>query len=747
MGTPPVRLRAVDAAWLRMDRATNEMVITSVLAFDQPLSLARVRALVRDRLLPIHRFRERIEWSPLGLAAWAEDPHFDLDAHLATTTLPAPGGDAELAHAVGELAARPLDPDRPLWRLHVVDGYGPGTAVVMRLHHCIGDGAALVAMLLGLTDEGRAMHLENVRIDPPPAPPLADRARRVAAQAGTLARLIALPPDRRSPLRGRLGARKQFALSPPIELRAIKVIAAAHGATVNDVLVAAITAAVRAHLVARGDRVRPLRALMPVDLHVAGELGNHFGMVYAELPIDVTDPIARLALVHRRMAAIKQSPEATVALEVLGAIGLAPKRVEDLAIALFTQKASLMITNVPGPRSALHLDGARVTEMGVWAPVSGSIGLGVSILSYAGAVRIGIAADARRVPDPAELAAAIAREVLVLASAGGPRPALPQGAWADLRQWLREARALVPREDRRVLLSPPRLVARFMRFALNRHRGQAGHATADDVAGRDPALVGVLVGLYRWLGRYYFRLQVRGVERVPATGPVLLVGNHSGGLLPSEGFFTALAIHEHLGPARAVYALVHDFLFEDPLLRRYATRLGMLRAGHASARHAFAAGACVLVYPGSDLDTFRPFRDRNRIVLGNRTGFLKLALREGVPIVPVVTAGTHEQLIVLSRGDRLAKLVHAHAWARTEVLPIALAIPWGVTSGFVPYLPLPTQTTVSFLPPMTWPALGPASAEDPAALARCYGEIETAMQAELDHLTAGRRFLRGQPGS
>ncbi len=332
-------------------------------------------------------------------------------------------------------------------------------------------------------------------------------------------------------------------------------------------------------------------------------------------------------------------------------------------------------------------------------------------------------------------------------STGGVAADPPRGAWADLRQWIRDARALIPRADRRVLLSPPRLVARFVRFARNRHRGQAGHASADDVAARDPALVGLLVGLYRWLGRYYFRLRVHGVAHVPATGPVLLVGNHSGGLLPSEGFFTALAVHERFGPTRAVYALVHDFLFEDPLLRRYATGLGMLRAGHASARHAFAAGACVLVYPGSDLDTFRPFRDRNRIVLGGRTGFLALALRAGVPIVPVVTAGTHEQLIVLARGDRLAKALHAHAWARTEVLPLALAVPWGLTSGFVPYLPLPTQTTVSFLPPMTWPALGPASAEDPAALARCYAEVAAAMQAELDRLTVGRRFLRGQPAT
>jgi len=316
----------------------------------------------------------------------------------------------------------------------------------------------------------------------------------------------------------------------------------------------------------------------------------------------------------------------------------------------------------------------------------------------------------------------------------------------ETSDWLERARRLVPRDDRRVLLNPPRLVARFLRYMLRRRRGIAGGTLSDDPAARDPELVTLVLDLFRWLGEHYFRFHVEGVERVPA-GPVLLVGNHNGGLLPSEGFFTALAIHDQFGPERAVYALAHDFLFEDPTLRRYAARMGVLRAGHASAHRAFAGGHAVLVYPGSDLDTFRSYRDRNKIVLGGRTGFIKLALREQVPIVPVVTAGTHEQLIVLTRGDRLAHLLHTHAWARTEVLPLVLAVPWGLTLGFVPYLPLPAQTTQVFLPPLRWPELGPETAESPEVVARCYRDVELAMQAALDRITSGRRFLRGQPGT
>jgi 1-acyl-sn-glycerol-3-phosphate acyltransferase len=325
------------------------------------------------------------------------------------------------------------------------------------------------------------------------------------------------------------------------------------------------------------------------------------------------------------------------------------------------------------------------------------------------------------------------------------RAGMAKHAIGEAIDWIARARRLVPREDRKILLSPPRLVGRFAKYALHRARGDAGSAPADDIHARDLDLLLLLGDLYRWLGRHYFRLRVEGLENVPAEGPVLLVGNHSGGFLPSEGFFTQVAIHDHFKRDRPVYALAHDFLFEDPTLRRYAGRLGLLRAGRESARHAFAAGACVLVYPGSDIDTFRPFRDRNKIVLGGRKGFIKLALREGVPIVPVVTAGNHEQMIVLSRGEWLAHLLRAHRWARTEVLPIAFALPWGITSGFVPYLPLPAQTTLAFLPPITWPELGPDSADRPEVLERCYRDVESAMQSTMDRLTIGRRFLRGQP--
>jgi 1-acyl-sn-glycerol-3-phosphate acyltransferase len=305
--------------------------------------------------------------------------------------------------------------------------------------------------------------------------------------------------------------------------------------------------------------------------------------------------------------------------------------------------------------------------------------------------------------------------------------------------WIRDARRVIPAADRRVLLSPPRLLLRFLRFALARHSGRSTAGVADDVDARDPCLVALMLDFVRWLGKYYFHLRVEGAEHVPAAGPALLVGNHNGGLVPMDSFFTALAVLDEYGPERAVYALVHDFMFEDPLLRRYCAGMGMLRAHDESARHAFARGHCVLVYPGSDLETFRPFRERGRIVLGGRKGFVRLALRERVPIVPVVSSGTHEQFIVLTRGDGLARLLHMHEWARIDVFPLVLALPWGLTSGFMPYLPLPAPTSLAFAPPLRWPELGPEAADDPVIVDRCYHEVERCMQTELDRLEQRRR--------
>ncbi len=409
----------VDAAWLRMDTPTNLMQITSLLVFDEPLEPAALEKLVEERLLPHERFRQRIVEHRLGVPEWEIDPHFDLHRHLHRVALPRPGDHQALADLLGDLMSTPLDHARPLWQVHLVEDYGSGCALIARLHHCIGDGVALIGVMLGLTEEGQGVSLQEVGLMPSKPARVVDAAKQTAQQAITLGRLLLLPADSRSLLKGELGVQKRAAWSGPVPVITVKSIASALGAKINDILVASVTGALRTYLEARGGYRDELaiRAMVPVFLKNVGgdhELGNHFGLVFLDLPLRAVDPLERVRLVKLRMDVIKSAPDAVVALGVLDAMGVASAEIERIGVDLFTRKASVMITNVPGPPGELHLADRALRNIMVWAPVSGHIGLGVSLLSYNGEVRMGVAADTRRVPDPEVLVAAFEREIELL---------------------------------------------------------------------------------------------------------------------------------------------------------------------------------------------------------------------------------------------------------------------------------------------------------------------------------------------
>lgn len=284
-------------------------------------------------------------------------------------------------------------------------------------------------------------------------------------------------------------------------------------------------------------------------------------------------------------------------------------------------------------------------------------------------------------------------------------------------------------------LGPGAFVEGGLRLAFARDRSpDPGHG----VERRDPELVEAVLDLSRAIGERYFRWRVEGVENVPASGPALLVGSHNGGVVTFDSMLTLVAIRDRFGLDRAVHPLGHDLLFQNPRSRDMIERFGALRAGHQAAARALRAGKLVLVYPGSDLDSTRPWKDRYRIELGGRKGFLRLALRERVPVVPVVSTGTHEQFIVLTRGDRIAARLGLKKLLRTEVFPIALSLPWGLSLGFLPYLPLPAQTTLAFGPAISFHDVPPESADDPVALDRCYEIVRERMQTCMDRIAAGR---------
>lgn len=249
----------------------------------------------------------------------------------------------------------------------------------------------------------------------------------------------------------------------------------------------------------------------------------------------------------------------------------------------------------------------------------------------------------------------------------------------------------------------------------------------------DPDTLRSAVRTFDLLARYH-RLEVRGLERVPE-GPALFVGNHNGGLNPVDGLFL-IHYYRRFGYDKPIYVLAHDILFSVPRIARVLGSVGIVPAHRDSARALLEAGHKVLVFPGGDIENLRPFTARRRVVLGGRQGFARLALKTGVPIVPVVGAGNHEILVVLSQGRRLARLIGADRLARVHSIPLIFALPWGLLFGpmaALPYLPLPAKITVQIGHPIEAAAWEDMS--DPEALAdQLYVQTEQVMQYMLTEL-------------
>ncbi len=456
------RLPSADVAWLHMDRPTNLMVINSVMLLDERVDEKRLREIVRTRLVEAYpRFRERVVESHLALRgpSFEEDPHFDLDRHMHRLGLPEPGDEAALRELVGDLIATPLDHSKPLWEMYLLERRpGEGHALVVRMHHCIADGIALAQVMLSLTDtapdadgftppdapraDGAQGEREGVRaavlgavrapvaaVARPAAAAIGagrwvasemahegmevlghpgharELAEQAAADAQALAKLLFTGADTPTSLRGELGVSRRVAWTGQLDLALVKATAHAQGATVNDVLLASVSGALRRHLRASGEEPREIRAFVPYNLRppqepIPRDLGNRFGLVYLTLPVDIAGRRARLQELKRRMDAIKHSPEGAVSYAILGLAGLTPPLVESRIVDVFTAKASAVMTNVPGPREVVYLAGTPVRAVLVWAPTSGSVGMSVSIFSYRGLVTIGLLVDPGLVADP-----------------------------------------------------------------------------------------------------------------------------------------------------------------------------------------------------------------------------------------------------------------------------------------------------------------------------------------------------------
>ncbi|HYI18703.1 MAG TPA: wax ester/triacylglycerol synthase family O-acyltransferase [Solirubrobacteraceae bacterium] len=460
----PDRLTGLDASFLHFEEGGAHMHVGSVLLFegDAPPYEEFVAQLER-RLALVPRYRQKLAYPPLvqSRPVWVDDPHFNAGYHVRHTALPAPAGEEELRRLAGRVFAQRLDRAKPLWELWLVDRVGDGRfALIAKTHHCLVDGISgvdITTVLFDLEPEPPAQQPPEPWV-PRPVPSsatlLADALGERAVTPLELARAAAgalTRPDRalragataavglaaitragvdgapRSPLNGRIGPHRRFAWVDA-ELASLKAVKNALGGTVNDVVLAAVAGALRTyHLAHAWPTTEGLRAMVPVSVRAdaeRGALGNKVSTIYAPLPIDLDDPIARFRAVHEAMRGLKESGQAVGAEMLTQLADFAPPTILAQAARLQAVQRffNLTVTNVPGPQFPLYLLGRRLCRVYPQVPLAENCALGVAIMSYDGQIDFGLIADYDTIPDLDAIAAALAQELGELASAAGAPP-------------------------------------------------------------------------------------------------------------------------------------------------------------------------------------------------------------------------------------------------------------------------------------------------------------------------------------
>ena len=460
MGQMSERMSKVDTAWLRMDTEANLMMIVGVWSIRPGIQLDALRERVAQRLLQYPRFRQRVVEDALLGAQWVVDEDFDIARHVvAEAPLPLRGQsrDEVLRQRVGELCSQPLDPAHPLWQFQLIEDMGDGTsALIARIHHCIADGIALIAVMLSITDGGKApprraagpeeaqetdwlldaflRPISNMTVKAigmtgkgvakgmdlalsggTPMDSSLEMARMGYQAVSDVAAFALMPDDSPTRLKGKPGLGKTVAWDDNLALAEVKAVGKALGASINDVLLACAAGAIGRYLAARGEDPagKEIRAMVPVNLRPlehAWQLGNRFGLVPLVLPIGIANPVERLFAVRARMSELKGSFQPVMAFGLLSVAGLLIKPVQHAMLNIFARKATAVMTNVPGPAEALKFCGSTVEKVMFWVPQSGDIGMGVSILTYAGRVQFGLITDTGLCPDPEAIVANFAPE-------------------------------------------------------------------------------------------------------------------------------------------------------------------------------------------------------------------------------------------------------------------------------------------------------------------------------------------------
>lgn len=454
-------ISGADNAWRRIGSVTNLTTITGVLWFDDAITYEELCDRLEERLLRFDRFTQRVAGTdrPMRRPYWESVENFDIETHITHVALPEPQDKATFQRFVSGLMSQPLEESRPLWEAYLIDGAGgdDGNAVAFRINHSIGDGFALMYVLFGLVDDPDSVEMPmGIMPDPPSADAFSegpDETRHSESTDGSvesdaeddsglslgpdgpieMARLagkavktgwnlLTQENEAETSLRGDIGATKRAGWTEEIDLETVRAIGQANDATINDVLLAALAGAFRRLLQDRGEAVEglELRTTVPVNLKPLDQrdasLGNYFGLAFVPIPVGTADLNERIRIIHERMDAQKAGIEALLMYLTLSVGGHSPDPVLDWLMEQFENRATGVVTNVPGPTNTVEFAGKEVTDVMFWVPQANDQGIGISIFSYDGGVRVGIAADENLLPEPSKLGAAFEREIESLAA-------------------------------------------------------------------------------------------------------------------------------------------------------------------------------------------------------------------------------------------------------------------------------------------------------------------------------------------
>lgn len=465
------RMSPLDATFLHIEDGVNHMHIASCALFEGPApAYADVVALFAGKLPLVPRYRQKVRFVPgaLGRPVWVDDPHFRMDYHLRHTALPSPGSDQDLRNLMGRLMSQQLDRNRPLWETWVVEGLADGRwALVSKVHHCMVDGISgtdLMAVVLDITREGSPAVPDDwtPAAEPSDAELLRDavaetmtspgelmrwgrsalrRPRRIAAEVGEFVQGAKAMGERLRPnvplsIEGSIGPHRRWAWART-SIAEVKTVRSAHGGTVNDVVLTAITKGFRDLLLGRGDDLDGVvvRTLVPVSVRSRDDhtYNNQVSGLIAELPVGIADPLERLQSIRAQMAGLKDSHQAVAGNVLTSMAGFAPPMLLSMGLRTAVgfmrrmpqRSINTVTTNVPGPQIPLYACGREMLEYFPFVPISHGLRTGVAILSYNGTIGFGVTGDWDSIPDVAVLAEGIEAGMRELLDASAPASATP----------------------------------------------------------------------------------------------------------------------------------------------------------------------------------------------------------------------------------------------------------------------------------------------------------------------------------